>query len=82
MYDLRSVLADYFGANLVPVRILLAEFLGTAFLVALGDGSVAQMVLSKGALNSFFTVTIAYGLAVAFGVYLAIGVSGKKIRIC
>jgi hypothetical protein len=44
----------------------------------LGNGSVAQVVLSGGKNGDFFTINFAYALAVAFGVMLAGGVSGKK----
>jgi len=63
------------------VREGLAEFLGTTVLLLLGDGSVAQMVLGgKGVFNSFLSVNIAWGVAVAMGVYVSGGVSGGHIN--
>lgn len=35
-----------------------------------------------GPVNDFFSINIAYGLAVAFGVYIAGGVSGECIPLC
>ncbi|VDP24779.1 unnamed protein product [Soboliphyme baturini] len=57
---------------------MLAELLGTV-LLALGDGAIAQMVLSRGQAGSFLSVNLAYGFAVAFGVYVCCGVSGTAI---
>lgn len=46
-----------------------------------GDGSVAQYVLSGKAQGSlginFLSVNVAWGVAVAMGVYVSAGVSGK-----
>ncbi|ELT96542.1 hypothetical protein CAPTEDRAFT_164915 [Capitella teleta] len=59
---------------------MLAEFLGTFVLVVFGDGSVAQVVLSKGAAGTFLTINIAWGFAVAMGVWVSGGVSGGHIN--
>ena len=48
-------------------------------LQALADGSVAQAVLSKGEAGNYLSVAIAFGLAIAMGVYISGGVSGKYI---
>jgi glycerol uptake facilitator protein len=57
---------------------LVSEFLGTFFLVLIGDGVVAMVVaLGKG---SWETITWAWGLAVVLGVYVAGGLSGAHIN--
>ncbi|KAG0017349.1 hypothetical protein BGZ82_000777, partial [Podila clonocystis] len=50
-----------------------AEFLGTAIMIAFGCGSVAQLVFSDN--NSWFTVSLAWGLGVIAAIYVAGGVS-------
>jgi len=62
------------------IRNFLAEFLGTAFLVALGCGSVAQVVLSRTKNGDFFTINIAFAFAIAFGVFISGNVSGGHIN--
>lgn len=62
------------------LRILFAEFLGTALLVALGDGAVAQVVTSGGAKGDFFTINIAFAFGVAYGMYVSGSVSGGHIN--
>jgi len=62
------------------LRILLAEFAGTFLLIAFGDGSVAQKVLSKGANADFFSINWGYGVAVMLGVYVSLGVSGGHLN--
>jgi len=62
------------------IRNFLAEFLGTAFLVTLGCGSVAQHVFSSGSKGDFFTINIAFAFAIAFGVYISGSVSGGHIN--
>ncbi|HWE35284.1 MAG TPA: MIP/aquaporin family protein [Isosphaeraceae bacterium] len=56
-----------------------AEFLGTALLVLLGDGVVAADVLLRPAPDPM-TVTTAWGLAVALGVYLSGRLSGGHLN--
>jgi MIP family channel proteins len=67
------------------IRNFLAEFLGTAFLVALGCGAVAQVVLSKkihpwNQLGDFFSINVAFAFAIAFGIFIAGNVSGGHIN--
>ncbi|GAU88049.1 AQP4 [Ramazzottius varieornatus] len=61
-------------------RQALAEFLGTFVLIMIGNGAVAEVVLSSGTANNFFSINIAYGLAVAFGMYLSVGISGGHLN--
>ena len=58
-----------------------AEFLGTTLLILLGEGVVAGVVLNKSkAENSgWLVITIAWGLAVTFGIFLAGKASGAHL---
>jgi glycerol uptake facilitator len=60
----------------------LAELAGTMFLILLGDGVVAAVVLSKSkAENSgWMVITTGWAMAVALGVYVAGRVSGGHIN--
>ena len=60
----------------------LAELVGTMFLVLLGDGVVAAVVLSKSkAENSgWMVITTGWAMAVAMGVYVAGRISGGHIN--
>jgi len=62
------------------LRQFFAEFLGTFVLIVLGDGAVAQMVLTDNALGGYLSVNFGYAMAVAFGVYVSGGVSGGHIN--
>lgn len=59
-------------------REFLAEFIGVTALCVLGNGSVAQQVLLR--TSNFLSINIAYGIAVMFGAYLALGVTGGHIN--
>lgn len=61
-------------------RELYAEFLGTLILLALGNGVVAQNVLSKGANGSYLAINLAWGLAVTMAVYVSGGASGAHLN--
>ncbi|KAG0351445.1 hypothetical protein BG005_009053, partial [Podila minutissima] len=54
-------------------RKAFAEFLGTAILVAFGSGAIAQLVFSHN--NSWFTMSLGWGLGLTFGIYVSGGVS-------
>ncbi len=57
---------------------LLAEFLGTMVLILFGNGVVAMVVLfDKG---EYTNITIAWGLAVTMGVYIAGKISGAHLN--
>ena len=57
---------------------LIAEFFGTMVLILFGNGVVAMDVLfNKG---GYTDITIAWGLAVTMGVYLAIRISGAHLN--
>ncbi len=59
-----------------------AEFLGTAILILLGDGVVANVLLknSKGEASGWIVITFGWGMAVAIAVYAVGGVSGAHIN--
>jgi MIP family channel proteins len=61
-------------------REFFAELIGTFLLVLIGNGSVAQVVLSNGTKGDFFTINFCYALAVGFGVMISGGVSGGHIN--
>jgi len=58
---------------------LVAEFLGTALLVLLGDGVVASVVLLEKQAD-WIVITTGWGLAVALGVYLSGKASGGHLN--
>jgi glycerol uptake facilitator protein len=59
-----------------------AEFVGTALLILLGNGVVAGVLLknSKAEGAGWLVITIAWGLAVTFGVYAVGSVSGAHLN--
>jgi glycerol uptake facilitator protein len=57
---------------------LLAEFLGTLVLLALGDGVVAAVV--AGGNGDFLMITLGWGIAVTMGIYVAGGLSGAHLN--
>ncbi len=60
----------------------LAEFIGTTLLILLGNGVVAGVLLknSKAENAGWLVITIAWGLAVTFGVYAVGAVSGAHLN--
>lgn len=60
----------------------IAEFLGTAILILLGDGVVANVLMkkSKGEDSGWIVITFGWGMAVALAVYTVGGVSGAHIN--
>ncbi|KAG0053471.1 hypothetical protein BGZ83_001015 [Gryganskiella cystojenkinii] len=59
-------------------RKAFAEFLGTAILVAFGSGAIAQLVFSQN--NSWFTMSLGWGLGLTFGIYVSGGISGGHLN--
>lgn len=59
-----------------------AEFLGTAILILLGDGVVANVLLnkSKGEASGWIVITFGWGMAVAIAVYTVGAISGAHIN--
>ena len=64
------------------MEIFLAEFVGTALLVLLGDGVVANVVLkkTKGNASGWIVITAGWALAVALAVYAVGRVSGAHLN--
>lgn len=64
------------------MQTLLAEFVGTALLVLLGDGVVANVVLNrtKGQNGGWIVITVGWGVAVAIAVYAVGRISGAHIN--
>lgn len=64
------------------MEIFLAELVGTMILVILGDGVVANVVLSKTKGNNagWIAITTGWGLAVAIGVYSVGRISGAHLN--
>jgi glycerol uptake facilitator protein len=60
----------------------LAEFVGTTLLILLGNGVVAGVLLknSKAEGAGWLVITVAWGLAVTFGVYAVGSVSGAHLN--
>jgi len=65
------------------VSVYIAEFLGTFTLVFINNGVVANVLLkqTKGRTKeNWFLISFAAGLAVTFGIFVSIGVSGAHIN--
>jgi glycerol uptake facilitator protein len=64
------------------VEPYIAEFLGTALLILLGDGVVAGVLLreSKAENSGWIVITFGWGLAVAVAVYAVGSISGAHIN--
>ncbi len=59
---------------------MLAEFLGTLVLIALGDGVVAMVELFGGAKGDYTNITLGWGLAVLMGICIAGRISGAHLN--
>ncbi|HJQ19464.1 MAG TPA: MIP/aquaporin family protein [Gemmatimonadaceae bacterium] len=61
---------------------VIAEFFGTAILILLGDGVVANVVLnrSKGQNSGWIVITAGWACAVTIAVYCVVGVSGAHLN--
>ena len=62
------------------LREMLAEFFGTFILIIFGVGVVAQVVLSRNTAGTYFSINIAWGLAVMMGCYVSAGVTGAHLN--
>ncbi|XP_072038317.1 aquaporin-3-like [Amphiura filiformis] len=76
----RDKLADKCRVRNTYVKEFMAELLGTFVLLSFGDGTVAQVVLSREAKGGFLTINWCWGLAVTLGVYCCGGVTGAHIN--
>src|SRR5579859_4116702 len=68
--------------NLPTMSPFLAEFIGTAILILLGDGVVANVVLkhTKGNNSGWIVITMGWAMAVFVGVLVASGSSGAHLN--
>ncbi|KAJ3373287.1 glycerol channel [Allomyces arbusculus] len=64
----------------VALREYLAEILGTFMLVAVGEGAVAQTVLSKGEQGNALSVRFGFAAGITLGVLLAGDISGGHLN--
>ena len=64
------------------MNVFVAEFIGTAILILLGNGVVANVVLkkSKGHSSGWIVITTAWGLAVMTGAYCIGWISGAHLN--
>ncbi len=64
------------------MHLFLAELIGTALLILLGDGVVAGVVLrgTKSENGGWIVITFAWALAVTFAVYAVGGISGAHLN--
>ena len=64
------------------MTVFLAELIGTAMLLLLGDGVVANVVLkgTKGAQSGWIVITMGWGMAVFVAVFCVAAVSGAHIN--
>lgn len=64
------------------MNVFVAEFIGTAILILLGNGVVANVVLnkSKGSNSGWIVITTAWGLAVMTGAYCVGWISGAHLN--
>uniref|UniRef100_A0A1I7XDX5 Aquaporin-9 n=1 Tax=Heterorhabditis bacteriophora TaxID=37862 RepID=A0A1I7XDX5_HETBA len=61
-------------------RALLAEFIGTALLLLIGNCVVAQSMLPRPKLNEMIGINVGFGLAITFGVAVSAKLSGGHIN--
>ncbi len=59
---------------------LIAEFLGTLVLILFGTGVVAMVVLFEGGKGGYTNITLAWGLGVTMGIYVAGKISGAHLN--
>ncbi|XP_011409658.1 PREDICTED: aquaporin-9-like [Amphimedon queenslandica] len=71
-----------FAVKKAYLKECLAEFLGTFLLVVIGNGAIAQTLLSEppDQFGTFRSINIGYGLALMIGIYMSAGVSGGHLN--
>lgn len=64
------------------MTVYIFEFIGTAFLILIGNGIVANVVLkgSKGSNAGWTGIALAWGIAVFIGVFISADVSGAHLN--
>lgn len=78
----RLLLLGFAANSSPPMSTFLAELVGTALLILLGDGVVANVVLNKtkGHNSGWIVITAGWGFAVAVAVYCVGSVSGGHLN--
>ena len=68
--------------NTIAMSIFLSELIGTALLILLGNGVVANVVLNKtkGASSGWIVITFGWAIAVFVGVFVAAKTSGAHLN--
>uniref|UniRef100_A0A914W4K6 Aquaporin 9 n=1 Tax=Plectus sambesii TaxID=2011161 RepID=A0A914W4K6_9BILA len=61
-------------------RELLAEGFGTCLVVTIGCASIAQFVIGNGERNAWIGLSLAWGFAVAFGIYVSWNITGGHVN--
>ncbi|KNC81044.1 hypothetical protein SARC_06621 [Sphaeroforma arctica JP610] len=65
---------DSIDASVIPLwRECMGELMGTATLLAFGNGVVAQYVISEGGAGSYLAIAFTWGFAVTAGIYVSKG---------
>uniref|UniRef100_F1L9B8 Aquaporin-10 n=1 Tax=Ascaris suum TaxID=6253 RepID=F1L9B8_ASCSU len=77
MEGVRETISDHLRTEKAIVRELLAEFIGTFFLLLIGTAANVQCVLGGGNITS---AHIAWGIGFAFAVFLAANASGGHLN--
>ena len=64
------------------MNVFIAELLGTAYIIAFGNGVVANVVLNKtkGNNGGLIAITFGWSMAVFMAVYITAGVSGAHLN--
>uniref|UniRef100_A0A1I8A7Q2 Aquaporin-9 n=1 Tax=Steinernema glaseri TaxID=37863 RepID=A0A1I8A7Q2_9BILA len=78
MNSLRETLSDYLRIETSVVREALAEFIGTFFLLLIGNSANIQNRFAPGGNST--SAHLAWGFGFAFAVYLAANVSGAHLN--
>jgi len=64
----------------ILLRELMAEFLGTMVLTTFGNAAIAQMILSRGTVNGFISVNLAFGVGVTMAILISGNISGGHVN--
>ncbi|CAO3675392.1 unnamed protein product [Umbelopsis vinacea] len=71
---------NFVGRLRHQLREPLAEFLATCVMIVLGDGVVAQIVLSSGVKGQYLSISFGWAFAVMCAIYIGGGISGAHLN--
>ncbi|KAI8576422.1 hypothetical protein K450DRAFT_295570 [Umbelopsis ramanniana AG] len=71
---------NFVGRLRHKLREPLAEFIATCVMIVLGDGVVAQVVLSDNAKGQYLSISFGWCFAVMCAIYIAGGISGAHLN--